>query len=84
MPITMLSSREYNHNRSLAEKAAEKGPVFITKRGKTTLVILSAEEYDKLARKQPSIGDLIGNAEAAEIDFDPPRINFTPRPVDFD
>ena len=34
VPITTLSSREFNQNASEAKKAANNGPVFITDRGR--------------------------------------------------
>jgi prevent-host-death family protein len=84
MSITTLSSREFNQDRGRAKKAAKNGPVFITNRGRPALVLLSIEEYSRIAQKQPSIGDLLSCPEAAEIEFDPPRMNLELRPVDFD
>jgi hypothetical protein len=34
MPITTLTSREFNQDASRAKKAAQQGPVFITDRGR--------------------------------------------------
>ncbi len=84
MPITTLSSREFHQDSGRAKRAAKTGPVFITDRGRPALVILSIEEYSRLTEKQPSIGDLLSNPEAAEIEIDFPKMNFVPRPVDFD
>src|SRR5690242_9495325 len=49
MAVTTLSSREFNQDTSRAKKAAERGPVFITDRGRPAHVLLSIEEYQKLA-----------------------------------
>ncbi len=48
MPTT-LSSREFNHDTSGAKKAALSGPVFITDRGRPAHVLLSIDDYQRLA-----------------------------------
>jgi prevent-host-death family protein len=75
MPITRFSSREFNQDTSRAKRAAKRGPVFITDRGRPSHVLLTVEEYEKLARGQKSIGDLLAMPSAAEIPFDPPRLH---------
>ncbi|MGD0887693.1 MAG: type II toxin-antitoxin system Phd/YefM family antitoxin [Acidobacteriaceae bacterium] len=85
MAITTLSSREFNQDRSRAAKAAQKGPVFVTNRKRLSLVLLSAAEYQKITRKQENIVDLLTMPDGTpEFDFDFPRLEFNPRPVDFD
>ncbi|MGA3264303.1 MAG: type II toxin-antitoxin system Phd/YefM family antitoxin [Terracidiphilus sp.] len=84
MAITTLSSREFNQDASRAKKAAKKGPVFITDRGRPAHVLLSIEEYQKIKGKGKSILDLLAMPEAAEIEFEPPRMGDEfPRPVDW-
>lgn len=83
MPAT-LSSREFNQDSGRAKRAAKDGPVFITDRGRPAHVLMTIEDYRRLSgAKEPSIIDLLWHAEAAEIDFDPPRMNLVLRPVDF-
>ncbi len=86
MAITTLSSREFNQNTSRAKRAAKKGPVFITDRGRPAHVLLTFEEYSKLSKKngkKQNILDLIAMPEAAEIEFEPPRVgDELPRPAD--
>lgn len=72
---TTLSSREFNQDTSKAKKAARSGPVFITDRGKPAHVLLTMEDYQKITHSQSSIVDLLAMPEAAEIPFDPPRLN---------
>jgi prevent-host-death family protein len=60
MTITTLSSREFNQNTSRAKKAATRGPVFITDRGKPAHVLLSIEEYQRLTEGQESLIDRLG------------------------
>ena len=86
--ITTLSSREFNQDASGAKKAALKGPVFITDRGRPAHVLLSIEEYRRLTGGEVgarSIVDMLAmpvTDAAADIDFDPPRLNLQRRPTD--
>ena len=75
MAITTLSSREFNQDTGRAKRAAKKGPVFITDRGRPAHVLLSIDKYEELAGKQRSILEMIAMPEAAEIDFEPPRLS---------
>jgi prevent-host-death family protein len=74
MAITKLSSREFNQDTSKAKRAARKGPVFITDRGRPSHVLITAEEYQRITGGQKSLADLLAMPEAAEIEFDPPRL----------
>ena len=76
MPITKLSSRKFDQDPSLAKKAAEGGPVFITDRGGPTHVLLTIEEYLKITQKQENILDMLAMPGVAEIEFEPPRLQF--------
>jgi prevent-host-death family protein len=73
--ITTLSSREFNQGASRAKKAAKLGPVFITDRGRPAHVLLTIEEYRKVTGKGESIADLLAMPEAAEIEFEFPRLD---------
>jgi prevent-host-death family protein len=74
--ITTLSSEEFDHNPSGAKRAAKDGPVFITDHGRHAYVLLTMEEYRKIAGKRESILDLLAMPEMAEIDpdFEYPRM----------
>lgn len=74
MSIRKMSSREFNQDTSRAKRAAKQGPVFITDRGRPSHVLLTAEEYQRITRGQKSIADLLAMPEAADIDFEPPRL----------
>lgn len=82
MRITTLSSREFNQDTGRAKRAAQRGPVFITDRGKPAHVLLSIEEYRKLSGSSPNIIDLLGMPGVEDIDFDPPRLGEMQRPAD--
>jgi prevent-host-death family protein len=83
MTITTLSSREFNQDASRAKKAANDGPVFITDRGKPAHVLLSIEDYRKLAGGQRKIADALAMPGVEDIEFDPPEIVVGSRPADF-
>jgi prevent-host-death family protein len=83
MAITTLSSREFNQDTSRAKQAAHKGPVFVTDRGRPAYVLLTIEDYQKLAECHASIVDLLAMPGAGDIEFDPPRLGGgMPRPAD--
>lgn len=72
MPATTLSSREFNQDTSRAKKAAARGPVFITDRGRPAHVLLSIEQYRRLTGGEESIVDRLGlpsGVEDAELDI---------------
>lgn len=72
--ITNLSSREFNQDTSGAKKAASKGPVIITDRGKPAHVLLSIKEYQRLIGKHQSIVDQLAMPNGADIEFEPPTL----------
>jgi prevent-host-death family protein len=82
MTITTLSSREFNQDTSRAKKAASKGPVFITDRGKPAHVLLSIEDYRRITGGPRKIADALAMPGVAEIEFDPPRVNVGIRAAD--
>ena len=85
MSITTISSREFNRDAGGAKRAAEKGPVIITDRGRPSHVLLSFEVYRSLAGGGPSLLDVVAQDEDDDIDFDPPPMGSQIfRPVDFD
>ncbi|MGA7458948.1 MAG: type II toxin-antitoxin system Phd/YefM family antitoxin [Candidatus Korobacteraceae bacterium] len=74
MSITKLSSREFNQDTSRAKRAARRGPVFITNRGRLSHVLLTAEDYQRLTRGEENVADLLAMPQAAEVQFEPPRL----------
>ena len=82
MPITTLSSREFNQDTSRAKKAAAKGPVFITDRGKPAHVLLSIDDYRRLAGQRRNIADLLAVPGLADVELDIPPRTERARPVD--
>jgi len=85
MTITTLSSREFNQDTSRAKKAAKKGPVFITDRGKPAHVLLSIEDYRRLTGKGRSIIDTLGMPPGIEdVELEIPPMRDLARSADFD
>lgn len=84
MPETTITDRKFAQDMRAAKKAASNGPVVITDRGRPSHVLLSYEEYERLRRDEPTIVDLLGMPEAEDIEFDPPKLNLSLKPVDFD
>jgi prevent-host-death family protein len=82
MAITTLSSREFNQDTSRAKKAASKGPVFITDRGKPAHVLLSIEEYQRISGQRRNIVETLSMPGLADLEFDPPRLPLSIRPAD--
>jgi prevent-host-death family protein len=70
---TKISSREFNRNVSRAKRAADRGPVVITDRGRPAYVLLRHDAYRRLLGESPTIRDLLGQPGAEDIEFDPPR-----------
>jgi len=85
MAITTISSREFNQDTSGAKKAAQRGPVFITDRGRPAHVLLTIEEYQRITGAHPSIVESLAMPPGEDIEFEPPRLSGdVHRPPDLD
>jgi prevent-host-death family protein len=84
MAITTVSSREFNQDTSGAKKAAAKGPVFITDRGRPAHVLLTIREYERMKKKQPTLAELLAMPDAEDIDFEIPSRHERVRDVDLE
>jgi len=86
MPVTTLSSREFNQDTSRAKKAASEGPVFITDRGKPAHVLLSIEHYHRITAGHRKIADALAMPDRpgtiGDIEFTPSHANISSRPID--
>lgn len=78
MSSTTITSREFNQDVSRAKRASAGGPVFITDRGQTKHVLLTVEDYQKLAGQDLSLLDALAMPVTAnsrnDFDWTPPRI----------
>ena len=85
MAITRMSSRQFNQDTGSAKRATRSGPVYVTDRGHVSHVLLSFEDYERLAGEQDSIVDLLGSppgVEDVELDLHIERDHA--EPADFD
>lgn len=82
MTVTTISSREFKQNVSLAKKAANSGPVFITNRGNPAHVLLSFELYQQITKQKRNIADALAMPGAADIEFEPERASVFSQAVD--
>jgi prevent-host-death family protein len=74
MATTTLTSREFNRDTSRAKKAARRGPVFITDRGRPAHVLLSIDEYQRLTGGNMSLAEALAQPGDADFDFEPARL----------
>ncbi len=61
----MVSARMFNQAPSTVKAMADKGPVFVTDRGEPTVVVLSIEDYERLAG-----GGTIRDSLRMDVDVD--------------
>lgn len=73
MTVTTLSSRQFNQDTSQAKKAAQRGPVVITDRGRPAHVLVTFEEYKRLTGARTKIADLLALPEGDDVELDFPR-----------
>jgi len=73
MTVTTLSSREFNQDTSRAKKAARRGPVFITDRGRPAHVLLTIEDYQRLTGGNMSLAEALAQP-GSDFEFNPPRV----------
>ncbi|MGI4859267.1 MAG: type II toxin-antitoxin system Phd/YefM family antitoxin [Janthinobacterium lividum] len=74
MTVLTMTSREFNHSASKAKKTTLKGPVFITDRGMPSHVLLSIDEYRKLAGGTRTLADALAQSHGCGIEFEVLRI----------
>ncbi|MDR6820193.1 PHD/YefM family antitoxin component YafN of YafNO toxin-antitoxin module [Neorhizobium sp. 2083] len=82
MSVTSLSSRELNHDVGRAKKAAQKGPVVITDRGKPSHVLMTYSEFERLTGRRGNLVDALSMPGLSGIELDPPRAEIASREVD--
>jgi PHD/YefM family antitoxin component YafN of YafNO toxin-antitoxin module len=81
---THISSREFNQDTSAAKKAAERGPVYITDRGRLAHVLLTYDAYEQLVGEHRVLEMLAQPAGVEDIEFEAPRSGDVPTPAAFE
>lgn len=74
MTITTLTSREFDQAIGRAKRAAHSGLVFITNRSRPTHVLLSVEDYRRLAGERRSLVEALSMEGLSDIDFEPAKL----------
>lgn len=84
MSVRTFTSRSFTRNVGAAKRAAAKGPVFITERGRPAFALLKIEHYYQLAgQQQASLLDVMDAIPSgAGIEFEPPRSQVSLRASD--
>jgi PHD/YefM family antitoxin component YafN of YafNO toxin-antitoxin module len=82
MHITTLSSRELNQDVTRAKRAASRGPVFITDRGKPAHVLLTFDQYQQMTRQRRNLLDALSMPGLEKIDFEAPKSSLRVNPAD--
>ncbi|MGO1524400.1 MAG: type II toxin-antitoxin system prevent-host-death family antitoxin [Nesterenkonia sp.] len=79
----IVTSREFNRDVSAAKRAAERGPVTITDHGRRSHVLLTAQEFDRLAGEPELVGDRLWarGTEHIELELSKRRVE-SPREFD--
>lgn len=69
--MSVVSSTEFNQRPSEIKSMSEREPVFVTERGRTTTVVLSVAQYERLRHPRPAatLYDLLA-AEADDVELD--------------
>jgi prevent-host-death family protein len=82
-PVTSLSSREFNQDTGRAKRAARRGPVVITDRGRPSHVLLTFAEYNRLTSRGLNVIDLLGvPAGIEDVGLEIPTLRDPARPAD--
>jgi prevent-host-death family protein len=82
MTISTLSSRQFNQDAGKAKKAASEGPVFITDRGRPAHVLLTIDDYRKIAGGSRKIADLLAMPGVDEFELELPKTSELARAAD--
>lgn len=81
---TQITSREFNQDTSGAKKAAERGPVYITDRGRPAHVLLTYEAYEQLIGARHVIDRLAEPAGVEDVEFLISTCDDVARPATFE
>ena len=86
MSVHTYSSRDFTRDVGAAKRAAAKGPVFITDRGRLAFALLKIEDYYHLAGQQEEslldVMDAIA-CDSPGIEFEPTRLQVKFRAAKF-
>lgn len=69
--MASMSAREFNQDVSAAKRAAAREPVIITDRGTPAYVLLSIDEFRRLASQDRDLVEWLSSDD--DLDFEPER-----------
>jgi len=85
MPSRTWSVQDAKNRFSEVVEAARRKPQMVTKHGRPAVVVLAADEYDRLRKlqqlKAPSFAEMLLAIPKGDVEFE--RLDTTPRDVDF-
>lgn len=81
--MSTVSSQEFNRDSTAVKRAAAKGPVVITDRGRPSHVLMTYEQFTAYESGN-SIGDRIADVDAADLDLPLPARRRPSPSVDLD
>jgi prevent-host-death family protein len=65
-----MTSREFNQDTSAAKRAARRGPVYVTDRGRPAHVLLTYEEYEQLIGTRRVLDVLAEPQGVEDVEFE--------------
>jgi PHD/YefM family antitoxin component YafN of YafNO toxin-antitoxin module len=72
---TRMTSRAFNQDTSAAKRAAGRGPVYITDRGRPAHILLTYEAYEQLIGTRRVLDVLAEPQGVEDVEFDPPTFH---------
>jgi hypothetical protein len=82
--ITTMTSREFNQDTGGAKRAAQRGPVYVTDRGRVSHVLLRFDDYERLTHGGGIVERLGGPAGVEDVEFEVPARSDRAAPATFD
>jgi prevent-host-death family protein len=82
MTVTTVTSRQFDRDTAGAKKAAQRGPVFITDRGRPAHVLLTIKDYHRLTGDNMSLAAALAQSGENDFEFNPSLVDGINRPAD--
>lgn len=57
----------------LVQKATEEGPQIVTRRGKPAVVVVAADEFERMRERTPTLKELLLECPLEGVDLERPR-----------
>ena len=66
----------------VVERARKRGPQLVTRRGRKAVVVIAAEEFERITRPKRSLVELLRESPLADAEVDLQRVRDDPREVE--